>query len=92
MVPVVDAGILLERRDGPAGRFLRLETEGLQLALAVGSVEGIAVLAAETREAIPPLLGPELEWAEALGSRDGRLLLVLRTLALVRRHGQESRS
>jgi purine-binding chemotaxis protein CheW len=57
-VPVLDAGSLLQRRATCPTRFVRLQSGGRQVALAVSAVKGIESLQ-EDEQAVPPPLTPD---------------------------------
>jgi purine-binding chemotaxis protein CheW len=97
--PVVDLAALLEGASGAPGRFVTLRLGDRSAALAVLGVAGVRSLDPGQLSSLPPLLrqdagplaGPPGETQEeapagpvsALGLRDARLLLVLRTALLV---------
>lgn len=94
-VPVVDAAQLLGQAlqgDAPAGtapavhaaRFVTLEVEQRQVALAVDAVLGVRPVPAATLQALPPLLQQAAgDVVAAIGQLDAQLLLVLRSARLL---------
>jgi purine-binding chemotaxis protein CheW len=83
-VPVVDAGRLLGETDGPHGRFVTLAVGTRCVALAVESVQGVRVVPAGSRHALPPLLQEgRSDLVAAIGLLDAELLLVLQSSRLL---------
>lgn len=82
--PVVDLGALLE--GGPArassGRLVTLKVGARQVALGVDEVVGLKSVDPAQLEQLPPLLR-DAALIEAIGARDGQLLVVLRAARLV---------
>lgn len=88
-MPVIDAGLLLQGKATKPTRFVRLIGDGRQVALAVSGVEGVEHLQVPDSP-VPPLLEPELRFAETLGSRDERLFAMLSAIRLLRDHGRHA--
>lgn len=85
-LPVVDLGMLLERRSQRAwGRFVTVKVGGARsVALAVDEVVGVRSLEGSQLAALPPLLrAADGDLIEALGAADAQLLVVLRAARLV---------
>lgn len=81
-VPVLD----LARLTGAAGaapgaRYVTLDVDGRQVALAVDDVVGVRALGAAELDAVPPLL--EGAMLAALSTLDRELLMVLQTAQLI---------
>jgi purine-binding chemotaxis protein CheW len=84
-LPVIDA-LALVSADGAAvpERIVVLKTGGRCVALAVGAIVGVRLLAAGSLDALPPLLRDASDGAIAsLACLDGDLLLTLRSARLV---------
>lgn len=84
-VPVVDAGLLLGADEPPEPtRFVTLNIEKRQVALAVEQVVGIRGLAAVSLQDLPPLLHEaNADLVVAIGMLDRELLLVLQAARVV---------
>jgi purine-binding chemotaxis protein CheW len=84
-VPVVDAGLLLGSDEPPeATRFVTLNIEKRQVALAVEQIVGIRGLAGISLQDLPPLLREaKAELVAAIGMLDSEFLLVLQTARAV---------
>ena len=84
-IPVVDAGNLLGS-DEPAEctRFVTLNVDKRQVALAVEKIVGVRGLAAVSLQDLPPLLREaNADLVAAIGMLDSELLLVLQTARIV---------
>lgn len=83
--PVVDLRRLLGADDPAApGRFITVRVGERHAALAVDAVVGVADLDAAKVGELPPLLGGAArDVVDAIGARDGGLLVVLRAARLV---------
>lgn len=85
-VPVLDLARLLGTPAGAqsGARYVTLELERRQVALAVDAVLGVRALDGVACAAVPPLLhGAEAGLLAALGTLDAELLLVLQAARLV---------
>jgi purine-binding chemotaxis protein CheW len=85
VVPVLDlASLTGTGSTGSAARYITLELERRQVALAVDEVIGVRSLAAAALDGVPPLLdGADALALAALTTLDAELLLVLQTGVLV---------
>lgn len=83
--PVVDLRRLFgDPGDTSPARFVTVKTGERPAAIAVDAVVGVANLDAEQLGELPPLLdGPAKTFVDAIGTRDARLLVVLRSARLV---------
>ena len=76
--PVVAAARLLGNADAPSSRWIALNVDSRQVALAVDSVLGVRPLPIHVRHALPPLLkDANRDLVSELGLLDEALLLVL---------------
>lgn len=84
-IPVVDAGILLGSAEPPEStRFVTLNVDRRQVALAVEKIAGVRGLAAASLQDLPPLLREaNADLVVAIGMLDSELLLVLQTARIV---------
>jgi purine-binding chemotaxis protein CheW len=84
--PVVDLRALIESSERSAifGRFVTLKVGGRQVAIAVDSAVGLMDLdSAEPGELPPMLRDADARLIEAIATRDGQLLMVLRATSIV---------
>ena len=84
--PVVDLKVLLENGENSAGygRFVTLKLGERRVAIGVDGVVGMRNLNSAQLEELPPLLrDATADLIEAIGSRDGLLLVVLNTARIV---------
>ena len=84
--PVVDLKVLMENGENSAGygRFVTLKFGERRVAIGVDGVVGMRNLNSAQLEELPPLLrDATADLIEAIGSRDGLLLVVLNTARIV---------
>jgi purine-binding chemotaxis protein CheW len=77
-VPVVDLAFMLAGRASRPTRFVTLDVNGRQVAVAVDAVVGVRAIASETLGELPPLMGDAAsDIVAAIGALDSQLLVVL---------------
>ena len=85
-IPVVDLRALLENGENSAtlGRFVTVKLKTRKAAIGVDAVVGLRHLDSARFEELPPILGNvAADLIEALATRDGELLIVLRGARIV---------